>query len=104
MSTSRPTVFFLALVIMSLCVFPTIVSSQSAAAASIPPYGNCAPPQSAGVQICAPLTSGNATIIGTPFQLIAYGTGARAPVANMQVWVDGAKVNQATGNVFDAPV
>lgn len=102
---SRSTVVCAALLAVSLCLFPTVPSSQGQLAAqNVQPYGNCAPPQTAGVRICAPFTSGNATTIASPFQFIAYATGARGPVSNMQIWVDGVKVKQASGNVFDAPV
>jgi hypothetical protein len=76
-----------------------ILSAQSSTSLT-PAYGNCPAPSSAGVRVCFPL-SGD---IDSPMQVIASGTGAEGPVKTMQLWVDGKKVQQVSGNLFDKPV
>lgn len=56
------------------------------------------------VHICQPLIIPNSNGVGTPFQLIVSGTGAKGPVEHMEVWVDFKKVQQSSGNLFDAPL
>lgn len=103
MPASGRAVYGVALIGVLLCLFPGILSSQG----SIPAYGGCPSPQSAGVRICFPFSGSTmfgGPFIASPFQLIASGTGSRGPVSSMQVWVDGVKVKTANGNIFDAPV
>jgi hypothetical protein len=42
--------------------------------------------------------------IGSPWQVIASGTGAHGSVKVMEIWLDGKKIGQATGNLFDEPL
>jgi hypothetical protein len=97
------------LLIGLLTFYPRVISSQESSAqssttTSVPAYGNCPAPTNAGVRICHPFNFDNSTTIASPFQLIASGTGANGPVRHMEVWIDFAKVKQASGNLFDAPV
>lgn len=80
------------------------VSTEPSIATNTPAYGNCPAPANAGVHICQPLTVPNANSVAAPFQLIASGTGAKGPVEHMEVWVDFRKVQQSSGNLFDAPL
>ncbi len=94
-----PTLLFLLPIAMS-----SQTTTQDALSTATPAYGGCTAPTSAGVHICAPFIYATATTIDSPFQLIAAGTGSSGPVRTMQVWIDGKKVSQVYGNLFDAPV
>jgi hypothetical protein len=85
-----------------LTFFPGIVAQTPTTGTAA--YGNCPAPTTAGVRICHPVGFNNTTTIDSPFQVIASGTGAGGAVKRMEVWVDYQKVNQASGNLFDAPV
>jgi hypothetical protein len=70
-----------------------------------PPYGGCAAPSHAGVNVCAPARyDDGASFIDSPFQVIATGTSAEGQVKLMEVWADGKKITQAAGDLFDAPI
>jgi hypothetical protein len=97
-----------ALVCFVFCVGATFslnrVHAQSAVstdtASTAAPYGNCPAPSSPGVKVCFPA----GTSIDSPMLVIASGTGAGGPVKYMQLYVDGKKLTQVSGNVFDRSV
>jgi hypothetical protein len=65
------------------------------------PLGVCPAPQSPGVNVCLPT---NPTVINSPFQVIAAGTGASGKVFLMELWADGSKISEVLGSRFSAPV
>jgi len=95
------------LLIAVLWFAPGTLSSQTSdvnattSASIAPPYGNCPALGHAGVDIC---DLGSGSFIPSPFQLIASGTGAKGPVRLMELWADGKKLCQTSGNLFDEPV
>jgi hypothetical protein len=109
MQTPNPRTIFWGVV---LCACPTLLPAQDArpqpaAAPNNTPYrgyGGCPPHSQAGVAVCYPFIYPSVTFIDSPFQLIAAGTGGDGPVGNMQLWVDGRKIGQTSGNIFDKPV
>ena len=95
------------MLLIGLCVFSTILFAQDVqpqTAAASAAFGNCPAPTTAGVKICAPFIFPSATSIASPIQLIASGTGSGGAVRLMEVFIDGKKVAQASGNLFDSPV
>ncbi|MBV9669680.1 MAG: hypothetical protein JOZ43_01880 [Acidobacteriales bacterium] len=67
----------------------------------------CAPPPQAGVRVCAPSygnVPGSPVAVGTPFQFIASATGAHGPVNHIELWIDGHKNRQISGNLIDQTV
>jgi len=95
---------FKVLIFVTLCMFSLLVAAQVvepassfASAAGLPAYA-CAPPSIAGVNVCFPGTE------MSPFQVAATATGADGPVVQMQLWADGKKISQVSGNIFDQPV
>jgi hypothetical protein len=104
--TSRTVHFALitigAIVISSVMLFGQTTTADQAATNA---YGGCSAPAKAGVHVCFPfnLSNGGAGV-ASPFQVIAAGTGAGGPVKLMEVWADGKKIAQTSGNLFDAPV
>lgn len=96
-----------AFLLIGLCMLSTLLfaqASQLQSEVSSSAFGNCSAPKTAGVSICAPFIFPNVTSIATPFQLIASGTGSGGAVRLMEVFIDGKKVAQASGNLFDSPV
>lgn len=99
------------LLVTGLCFSPVLLTTQAASddaalEASTPPYGNCPAPGKAGVDVCEPLYvyTSPGIAIDAPFQVIATGTGSKGPVALMELWADGKKITQVSGNLFDEPV
>jgi hypothetical protein len=104
--TSR-TVHFALLTIGALLLSSVMLFCQTTTADQAAPnaYGGCTAPAKAGVHVCYPVNITNSGAgVASPFQVIAAGTGAGGPVKLMEVWADGKKIAQASGNLFDAPV
>jgi hypothetical protein len=101
------TLFCTGLQLALICSSPLTLFSQStnaspsAAAATLPPYGGCAAPSRAGINVCVP---GTGFEVPAPFQVIAAGTSGRAQVKLMELWADGKKVTHTDGTPFDEPV
>lgn len=75
-------------------------SAPQSTASSTPAYGNCPAPSTAGVNVCFPREGD----IDSPMQVIASGTGAGGPVKYMELFIDGKKLEQVQGNLFDLKV
>ena len=73
-------------------------TTQSTAA-----YGNCPSPSTPGVHVCWPSPSGGSAI-QSPMQVIASATGGDGSVSRIELWSDGKKIGQASGNLFDQAV
>lgn len=88
-------------------LFTVALKAQSAtsntAVTATAAYGGCTAPAQAGVHVCFP-TGPSGFFAASPMQVIAAGTGGGGPVKLMEVFVDGKKVAQANGNLFDAPI
>ena len=78
-------------------------TTDSVSATATAAYGGCSAPAQAGVHVCFP-SGPSGFFAGSPMQVIATGTGGGGPVKLMEVFVDGKKVAQASGNLFDAPI
>lgn len=63
--------------------------------------GGCTPPSSPGVNVCAPLAGHT---YPSPVHFSAAGTGATPPVSRMELWIDGKKINDYSGNTINANV
>jgi hypothetical protein len=102
---SRGTLLLVSLVVIPnlLLLSQTTDSGSPGLAANAAAYGGCAAPNQAGVHVCFPVAVPQ-FIVASPFQVIAAGTGAGGPVKLMEVFIDGKKVAQSSGNLFDAPV
>ncbi|MGZ4987429.1 MAG: Ig-like domain-containing protein, partial [Limisphaerales bacterium] len=62
---------------------------------TITPSSACSAPTSAGVHVCAPVAGGT---YSSPVQITATGRGASGTVNHMEVWIDGVKKGQYSGN------
>ena len=78
-------------------------TTNSSSLATSAAYGGCSAPTGAGVHVCYP-AGPPGFFTSSPMQVIAAGTGGGGPVKLMEVFVDGKKVAQASGNLFDAPI
>lgn len=92
-----------------VCASPFFLFSQTTdslptTTASTAAYGNCPAPKSAGVNLCSPPATNFTPSITSPLQVIAAGTGGHGPVKLIELWVDGKKLSQVAGNLFDEPV
>ncbi len=87
----------------TLSLFAQNATTDSTGATPNAAYGGCSAPAQAGVHLCYPAGSPG-SFAGSPMQVIAAGTGGGGPVKLMEVFVDGKKVAQASGNLFDAPI
>ena len=93
-------------VLCSLARLPLLAQNATTESNGTTPnaaYGGCSAPAQAGVHLCFPAGSPG-FFAGSPMQVIAMGTGGGCPVKLMEVFVDGKKVAQASGNLFDAPI
>jgi hypothetical protein len=78
--------------------------AQSPGVAGGPPFGGCATPQTSGVSLCQPPSFFQTGQVSSPFQVIASATSSTGPVQLMQLWVDGKKIAQSSGSLFNQAV
>lgn len=88
---------------IAVSVFAQNTSTDAVASTATAAYGGCSAPAQAGVHVCFP-AGPPGFFAASPMQVIAAGTGGGGPVKLMEVFVDGKKVAQASGNLFDAPI
>ncbi len=61
----------------------------------------CAAPASAGAKLCSPVAG---QIYASAVQVTGSGTCANAPVNHLELWIDGRKVGNYTGNTINTTV
>ena len=63
--------------------------------------GSCAAPSSPGAVLCTPAPGSTAS---SPVQFTGAGTGASGIVNHLELWIDGKKIGNYTGNTMTASV
>jgi len=61
----------------------------------------CEAPSSAGVNVCSP-TAGS--VVNSPANVIAAGTGASGEVNHLELWIDGNKIGNYPGATMNTNV
>jgi len=89
--------------LLTVALMAQSATNETASSTATAAYGGCSAPAQAGVHVCFP-TGPSGFFAASPMQVIATGTGGGGPVKLMEVFVDGKKVAQASGNLFDAPI
>ncbi len=63
--------------------------------------GSCSPPASPGAKICTPAAGQSYT---SPVSVTAAGTPASGTINHMELWIDGKKINDYSGNTIKTSV